>query len=354
MNWRIRSVGFLLFFIVSSDVICPPRLTAFNDDTPSDNRYSFAIIFENDYFANTDKGYTNGLFAAVAMPWKNEKTDGQTDEKPDSLIFNLTDRLTLVKNNDRERRISFVFGQSLVTPEAIENEIPPGNDLPYAAFLTGKLTVQYQNDKTSDSMGLLAGVVGPSAFGERLQKIAHDMIGVTEPRGWKYQLKDEFVLNMSYIHSWKWVDTLTSSSGFCPGWDMTVYTGADAGTILTDAMVGSIVRIGNGANKFPTSPYKGGVGFVPDIGYSRNYPFIINLIGGVEASYVFHSIVLDGSMFRDSPELDRVPLCANIFGGMGVGVKGFWLSLVMVRGTKTYEEQEEQFKFGSMIFGCTF
>jgi len=354
MNRGIRALAVLLFFIVSVDVFCPSRINAFNDDTPSGNRYSFAVIFENDYFANTDKGYTNGLFAAVAMPWKNEKEAGHKDEKPDDFIFNLTDRLTLVENNDRERRISFVFGQSLVTPEDIEKVIPPENDCPYAAFLTGKMTAQYQNDETSDSMGLLIGVVGPSAQGERLQKVAHNIVGVTEPRGWQYQLKDEFVLNMSYIHKWKWVDTLTSSSGFYPGWDMTVYTGANAGNVLTDVTVGSIVRIGNGANKFPSSPYKGGIGFIPDIGYSRNYPFFINLIGGVEASYVFHSIVLDGSMFRDSPELDRVPLCANIFGGVGMGVKGLWLSLVMVRGTKNYEEQEEQFKFGSMIFGFTF
>jgi hypothetical protein len=259
-----------------------------------------------------------------------------------------------VEDKDRECRKSFAIGQSIVTPDEIEKEIPPDDDLPYAGFLSGKMTVQYQNDYTSDSMGLLAGVVGPSSQAERVQKISHRIIGVTEPRGWHYQLKDEFLLNVSYVHKWKLVDTLTSAAGFSPGWDATVYAGADAGNVLSDVTVGSIVRIGNGAHKYPSSPYRGGIGFIPDIGYSRNFPFVINLVGGVEASYVFNSIILDGNTFSEGPHVDRIPLCANLFGGVGLGLKGLWFSFVMVRGTEIYEEQEEPFKYGSMILGCTF
>jgi len=354
MNRGIRALTFLLFFIVSADVFCPPRLSAFNDDTPSDNRYSLAIIFENDYFADTDKGYTNGFFAAIAMPWQNEQSENRNEVKRNDFIYKLTDRLTLVEDKNRERRKSFAIGQSIVTPDEIEKDIPPEDDLPYAGFLTGKMTVQYQNDSTSDSMGILVGVVGPSSQAEKVQKISHKIIGVTEPKGWHYQLEDEFLLNVSYVHKWKLVDTLTSASGFYPGWDTTVYAGADAGNVLSDVTVGGIVRIGNGANKYPSSPYRGGIGFIPDIGYSRNFPFVVNLIGGVEASYVFQSIILDGNTFSEGPHVDRVPLCANLFGGVGVGLKGLWFSFVMVRGTKIFEEQEDAFKYGSVILGCTF
>lgn len=354
MNRGIRTLTFLLFFIVSADVFCSARLCAFNDDTPSDNRYSFAIIFENDYFADTDKGYTNGFFAAVAMPWQNEQAENWNAVKRHDFIFKLTDRLTLVDDKNRECRKSFAIGQSIVTPDEIEKDIPPEDDLPYAGFLTGKMTIQYQNDSTSDSMGLLVGVVGPSSQAEKVQKTSHKIIGVTKPKGWHYQLKDEFLLNVSYVHKWKLVDTLTSASGFYPGWDTTVYAGADAGNVLSDVTVGGIVRIGNGANKYPSSPYRGGIGFIPDIGYSRNFPFVINLIGGVEASYVFQSIILDGNTFSEGPDVDRVPLCANLFGGVGLGFKGLWFSFVMVRGTKIFEEQEEPFKYGSVTLGCTF
>lgn len=347
VSFRIFGWFFLAVMVLSN----PSRLYAVDDDRPSDSRYSFAIIFENDCFVDTDKAYTNGVFAALSMPWVKE---GEDENKDGDFVFSLTDRLSRVDGADRERRKSFAFGQAMVTPDNIDHDIPHPDDFPYAGFLTGKMTVQYQDDQTADSMGILAGMVGPSAQGEWAQKKIHRMIGVADPKGWEYQLKDEFLLNLSYMHKWKLYDTLTVSSGKTAGIDLTVYSGADLGNLMTDVSVGGIVRVGNGANKYPSSPYKGGIGFIPDIGYSRNYPFIINLIGGVEGACVLHSMVLDGNTFKDSPSLDRVPFTADVFAGLGIGVRGMWLSLVMVRGTKTHEKQEDPFTYGSMILGGTF
>ncbi len=316
-------------------------------------RYSFAVIFENDSFMDTDRAYTSGLFAALSLPWEKPDSDGE-DAKRLGLLHRLTDSMTQVENINRERRVSFAFGQTLITPDDIEKEIPPSDELPYAAFLTAKMMVQYQNEKTSDSFGALVGVVGPCARGEESQKAIHKMIGVTRPKGWKYQLKDEPILNVSYVNKWKIFDTLTPLNGREPGWDLTGYTGGDAGNLLTDVDVGAIFRIGNGANRYPSAPYKGGVGFIPDIDYDRRYPFLINLMGGIEISYVLHSMIVDGNTFKEGPELERVPFCGDVFGGLGFGFKGVWASLVMVRGTKIHEAQKNPLKYGSMTLGFSF
>lgn len=318
---------------------------------PVDERGSFAMILENDFIVDTDKAYTNGLFFTWSKPWVGEGKEA--GDEPDR-VFRLTDRLSLTPGTDRERRKAFSFGQALYAPDNIKTAIPDPDDFPYAGIMTAKMNVQYQNETRADGMGILLGLVGPGAQGEWVQKRIHDLIGVADPQGWDHQLRDELLINLSYIHKWKLYDSLTMLSGKETGFDMTVYSGADLGNFMTDVNAGAIVRFGNGANRFPSSPFKASVGFIPDIGYSENYPFIVNLIAGVEASCVLHSIVLDGNTFKDSPSLDRKPFVAHAFGGFGMGIKGFWASLIMVTETEVHEEQDEPFTYGSFIVGRTF
>ncbi len=348
MNGGKRRIGWgiLVWMVAMLSTASTPYA---QDDV--DDRGSFALILENDFIANTDKAYTNGLFFTWSKPWIRE--EGGTGQEKD-VVFRLTDRLSLTPAVNRERRKAFSIGQALYAPDDIKTEVPDPDDFPYAGILTGKINVQYQNDRRADGMGLLLGLIGPSSQGEWVQKRIHDLIGVSDPKGWDYQLKDEPLINLSYIHKWKLYDSLTMLSGKDIGFDMTAYSGADLGNLMTDVNAGAIVRFGNGANRFPSSPFKGSVGFIPDIGYSQKYPFIVNLIAGVEASWVLHSIVLDGNTFKDSASLDREPFVANVFGGFGMGMKGFWASLIMVTETEVHEEQDEPFTYGSFIVGRTF
>jgi lipid A 3-O-deacylase len=279
------------------------------DNTKS---YPFSFVFENDLLSSTDGRYSNGVIFSVSFPWLQE----DKNEEPD-LIYDFFDRFTTVDRENRKKRKTFGFGQAMVTPEDIERADLIEDDIPYAGLLFARLSLDYQNDKSADSYGLLLGVIGPSSKAERAQKFVHEFTDSADPKGWDHQLKDEPAININYEHKWKLFDTLTTSTRV--GFDFTSYTGAALGNVLSDVRGGVIARIGNGGNTFPSTFYKGGIGSLPDIGYSTNAPFTFYLMVGAELSYVFHSINLDGNTYQDSHDVDRKPVWGTLYGGIGVG-----------------------------------
>lgn len=348
---RNKKSGFVVFVIILSVVFTAIPLFSEEAERSSDSRSSFYMILENDFIVNTDKAYTNGLFFVWTNPWTKENSG--SDEKKNFLL-NMTDRFSLTPSEGRERRTAFSFGQAMYAPDNIKTEIPDPDDFPYAGIITGKMNIQYQNRTRSDAIGILIGLVGPDAHGEWSQKRIHNLINVSDPKGWDHQLRNELLVNVNYIHKWKLYDNLTMLSGKEKGFDVTAYTGADLGNFITDFNVGAVVRVGNGGTLFPLTPFKASAGFIPDIGYSEKYPFFINLLAGIETSWVLRSIVIDGNTFKTSASLDREPFVTNLFGGVSLGFKGFWLSLTMVRETEEHKKQDKPFTYGSFILGRSF
>ncbi|GAB6095590.1 hypothetical protein JCM14469_18420 [Desulfatiferula olefinivorans] len=312
--------------------------------------WSLALIFENDSFAGTDIGYTNGVFMTCSSGWRDDGTLPEED-----LIHALSRPLARTLSGAIEFRKCFSFGQTMITPSDIERPVPDPEDLPYVGLLFGRFGVEYQNTTRATAATLLLGVIGPSSQADKTQKAIHKMIGVQKPMGWHYQLDDEPAVNLHLEHKWKAADDLARPALWPPGYDLTAYAGLDAGNIMSDVRLGGILRLGNGGSRFPASVYKGGIGSTPDINISTGSTLVVNALAGVEVSYVFNSIILDGNTVGGvEPELDRVPLTADLFWGMGLGFRRWWFSMVMVRGTNMHEAQDRPFKYGSMTLGYTF
>jgi hypothetical protein len=319
-------------------------------DPAPDHDWSLAVIFENDSFAGTDIGYTNGVFLTCSTGWMAD--DDRIEDDP---LHTLTRPLARLLDGSREFRKCFSFGQTMITPSDIERTVPDPNDLPYVGLLFGRFGVEYQNTSRATAATLLLGIIGPSSQADLTQRTIHKMIGVQEPMGWHYQLDDELAVNVHVEHKWKLVDDLARPTLWPPGYDLTTYVGAGAGNIMSDLRCGGIVRLGNGGSRFPASVYKGGIGSTPDINISTGSQLVVNALAGVEVSYVFNSIILDGNTFGGpNVDLDRAPMTADLFWGMGVGFRRVWFSMIMVRGTKMHETQGRPFKYGSMTLGYTF
>lgn len=311
-------------------------------DKNQDQYYPFAFTIENDVINSTDHGYTNGFTLSISSPWTRQ---GQISKM--NFIYRLTDRCSLVKRDHRRRRTTFALIHNTYTPSNLKLTTPIDDDHPYSGALLGQILVDYQSKKSSEAMGFILGMIGPSAQAEWIQTAGHQIIGVATPEGWDNQIADEVLINLNYTHKWHVYNTpMTSSLGF----DMTPYAGASAGNLLTDLNTGLIVRIGNHDFDSPSTFYKGRLGSLPDIGY-KPIPFTCFLMAGVEGSYTFYSILLDGNTFKNSNHVTRRPEAAAFFTGVGLGWEKFRVGLFLVMETKRFEEQEQNYNYGSITLG---
>ena len=313
--------------------------------------YPFSLVFENDIIGGTDEGYTNGVIISVSDPWRKE-----SDKKPQGLIFDLGDKLTFIPTAGREKRRTFAFGQSMVTPSDIDIEEYIEDDYPYAGLVFARVDWSYQNDKHADTFGIVLGLIGPSSQADAMQKWVHKGIGADKPEGWHNQLKDEPAINISYEHKLKLYDSFMGKKHSVTdmAWDVTSYAGGSAGNLMSDVHTGAILRFGTGANRFPSTIYRGGVGALPDVGYSAKASFVYYFLLGLEGQCTFNTFITEGNTFENTHSLDRKPFSLSSYGGIGLGYNRFRLIFFTVRGSKKFEEQHQKHRYGSITLGWIF
>lgn len=132
--------------------------------------HSFAdinFLLENDLFARekSDRSYTNGVKISYTTP---------------------------------ERSISLF--QWMYTPTDITIKENQPDDRPYAGWL-GVEYVDFQKSRNNlRGTGVQVGVIGPLAFGEQTQTIAHKIFNGRDPKGWDNQIDNKFSLNFVWLY----------------------------------------------------------------------------------------------------------------------------------------------------------
>ncbi len=353
-KWLGRSFHQRIMPILSSALVLFAVVTfveqAKGDDGEKTSHEPITFVFENDLFAGTDRGYTNGVILSFAGGWQNLQEENERPNPFTSFI----DSLSLVNAPNKERRHPITFGQVMVTPENIEVEQLIVDDVPYAGLLFGKINYEYRTERRGDKFGLLLGVIGPSSRAEETQKFVHKITDSTEPKGWDNQLHDEPAFNIDYEHMWKLYDTSADNVGGYST-DFSTYMGVSLGNIMTDIDSGLIARWGLNLSPLPNSVYKGGIGAVPDVDNSPNAEWSFYLMAGMEVSYMAYTVFLDGNTWEDDTHsVDRVPEQASIFWGFGCAYDRFRLNMFMLRGTEKYTDQNEHTRYGSVTVGWVF
>ena len=153
-----------------------------------------------------------------------------------------------VKDSDRTKLrnkvVGFEIGQKIFNPQS--GSIANANgvdqtgliDRPFAAYLYVGATLNFLYKNESNlKLGAQIGVVGPDAFGKQVQDFVHDNFGFYHPNGWEYQIKNNFVINLSAEYNKllarnSWIDILLS--GY-----------VNLGNGLAGAGVGPLVRLGS-------------------------------------------------------------------------------------------------------------
>jgi hypothetical protein len=318
---------------------------------PEDTRV-FYLYIENDFFAGTDRHYTN----AVKLTWLSRGLNSIIEDPtlPKKVSRNL-DKLPLPRK-ERIYNVGLSLGQNIYTPEDTDATELIEDDRPYAAWMYAALALHAKTQTLLDSFELSLGWIGSPALGRQTQNTIHRLINDYEAEGWDNQLDFEPTLMLTWRRTWR---ELLGAPGDGFGWDVMPHVGLTAGNVFTFANAGGELRLGwNLPSEFGASRIQpgGGIGTPSraDDPFARG-SFGIFVFGALDARLVARNIFLDGNSFRDSHSVDKNYTVFDAAAGIGLFYR-------KVRLNYSYVYRSDEFQggdnfgqlFGSVSLGFTF
>lgn len=295
---------------------------------------TYTVTFENDWFARTDRNYTNGL----RFSWLSGT------HEPAGIAAVLADFVTSDGENALMRR-GWSLGHQIYTPENVDTAMPLPEQQPYAGYLYGEYALVLEQADTVDQFAVQFGVVGPSAGGEQAQNGWHSLLGGDEAQGWDNQIDDTLGLTVSWDRQWR-RGLNVGLDGF--EFDVTPTLGASLGTVQTQARAGLMARFGHDLKSDygppRVRPARAGSGyFIPDDDFSW-YAF-----AGIEAQANAHNIFLDGAPFRDGdPQVSSRPFTQDLQAGIVTQFARFRVTYSYIYRTERFKEQDDPQVFGAV------
>ena len=282
------------------------------------------LFVENDLLARTDRYYTNGIkfgggasFDLLQLP-ANEILEA------------------IAPKASSEVRFGLFVGQNLYTPRAITVSAAQPFDRPWAAWLYLGGVAQRATQNRLDTVEIDLGVVGPAALGREIQSGWHKLIDAPKPMGWHNQIPNEPAFLVSWLAKGKY------RVGSMQGIDLELipHGGTTLGTTLTLARAGGMLRLGRNMTGFGTDTIEPGGAMLKnirrDIEPARAQDIEWWVFAGLDHRLVAHNIFLDGTVFRDSPGVQRRPHVYDITAGLSLRVDTLRLSLTRVRRSEEF------------------
>ncbi|MBC7874310.1 MAG: lipid A deacylase LpxR family protein [Ferruginibacter sp.] len=153
----------------------------------------FRFFYDNDFFANRDYYYTQGItFEYVHPSFEN---------------FPVSKLLYKSKNSTTQYGITFnLFGY---TPTSIKTDAILYGDRPFEGSLSLKIFANSLNTSRRERIAsaLSAGIIGPAALGKEIQTNIHRWTGNLSPKGWQHQVRNDLLLNYQLNVEKNWLVT---------------------------------------------------------------------------------------------------------------------------------------------------
>lgn len=307
---------------------------------------TFGIFVENDVFALSDGGYTNG----VDFVWLSPALDAGGGRVL-RWFDGLSRKLERTPGSSSRRYISFSLGQRMYTPEDITRRDLVEDDRPYAGVLSAGLGFHFRKGDSMDSLRLEAGIVGPHSFAGDIQTFLHRVFGWKAPEGWAHQLKDELILGLGYDHRRK----LRAASGAAgPAWELIGHGGGNLSNLFTALGGGLEIRAGwNMPSDLGTSligPASDAAAFLvePEPPPSEPGRVGFHIFAALDVHLVAGDLLLDGNTFRSSHRVDKELLTADLAAGLALSYKRFKACLSYTYQTRRFAGQRLKPLFGSL------
>jgi hypothetical protein len=309
---------------------------------------TFSFYFENDLFADTDQGYTNG----TKLSWVSPDLTGyaQSDNLPEWALPYIR-RLPFINEPGLQRNIALCMGQNIYTPEDISREDLIEDDRPYAGWAYFGIAFHSKDERRLDTIEIQLGMVGPASFAEQTQIFVHGLRDIQRPNGWDNQLKNE--PGLAFIYERK-LRLFQGGINMGAGFDVIGHLGVTLGNIYTYANTGMEARTGwniptdfgdatirpAGDTNSPTS--------TRDPRLSGKKGFGLYVFSAVSGRVVLRDIFLDGNTFTDSHSVDKKYFVADVSAGVSLIIYRFKLSYAHVFRSKEFYGQKGNPSFGSI------
>ena len=298
------------------------------DTPPPDLRAWFSeaqLLFDNDTWAKTDRYYTNGFKFGGAVHLGNIWGPLRA---PAAAVFGLRHR------EQRPEALGGIFiGQNMYTPRQIGDPRPQPFDRPWAAwlYLGTVLQIVQPNEEALDSVEFDIGMVGPAALGKEVQTKVHEIFGARTPRGWHNQIPNEPGFLIAYVHKEKvGNDTV----------DVVPHAGVTLGTVLTLARVGATARFGRNLTGFGPDRIEPSGALLQNTRSSAQRqarpPLEYYAFAAADLRYVAYNIFLDGTVFRDSPSVDKRHYVHDLSAGVSMRYGAFRFTIARVHRSEEF------------------
>ncbi|HSN21504.1 MAG TPA: lipid A deacylase LpxR family protein [Usitatibacter sp.] len=287
-----------------------------------------SITFENDFFAGYDRHYTNGLQLAFLA---------ELADVPAAL------RASRPLAWSAEPEAVVAIGQRIYTPSDTDITVPDPRDRPYAGWLYAMTDVRTRIAPTIDHLTLVAGVVGPASLARQMQDGVHRLLHEPLSKGWDYQVRTRPTFMVGYERAWPGV--LEAPVGH-DRMDLALRAGAALGTPFTYADAGAVLRYGrNLPADIPATHLSLGP---PRDGFRGTRAFGWYLWAGVEARAIGYNTFIQGSTFRQAPDVNL-----EHFGyDAQVGVTLAWpearVGFSLVQRSKEFDRQQGDDRYGQL------
>jgi lipid A 3-O-deacylase len=311
-----------------------PIAAALADDNPS----IITLNVENDLFGGQDRHFTHGTRLSWSSP---------ADDVP-AFLRQVANAVPLFDDRG-QKRITYLVGQTIFTPEDTQTASLVRDDRPYAGWLFGGAALTSDLGHRLDTLEVDIGVVGPASLAGYTQKRWHVLIDVDKPHGWRNQLHNEPGAVVYYDRKWRERFPLAMDFAI----DAIPHVAGSVGNILTHVGAGSIVRLGRGlpSDYGPSSIRPGIPGsdfFVPSdrLGW---YVF-----AGTSGRLVGRDIFLDGNTFQDSHSVEKNYLVGELQAGIVFTLGNVRLGYAHVLRTPEFKGQGSPDNYGAITLSVGF
>lgn len=305
---------------------------------------TYSVQVENDRIVKTDRHYTNG----IRLSWTSDH-----EESPE-WARSFAAWLPLFSGTGKTR-ISYSLGQSIFTPQDTERTDLVREDRPYASWLYAGAALHSEtpDGRRQDSLGIDFGIVGPGSFGDETQNRWHELIGVSQSRGWDNQIENEPGIAIVYQRKWR-RQRILSEPETALGIDVIPHLGGSVGNVLTFANGGITFRLGQDLPAdFGPALIRPGIPGSDYFEATRRFGWY--LFVGAELRLVARNIFLDGNTFRDSHSVDKRIAVGDFRAGIAFTfLRAVRLSYTQVFRTREFKGQPDADIFGSLNLAVRF
>ena len=294
-----------------------------------------------------DKAYSNGLKLSFVAAENNIPSWARP-------VVNSSEAFRQALK-DSQTNFGVAIGQQIYTPTDTQNTELIPDDRPYAGWLYLAFSTQFKTTKSSHSLELDMGIIGPEAGAENVQNNFHKAIAVEGTYGWKNQLATEPTFQMSYQQRVRYLEWFNSNQK--KYFDIIPLFGGALGNVTIDAHLGTIVRLGKDLpDDFgPTRPSStDGDNFATPVedGGSQKTSFYVFVSG--RGKGVARNIFLDGNTFKSSHRVKKYPFVLETEMGFAAVYRHFSLVWRYVTRSPEFEQRSSTNSFASVSMGYTF